>query len=179
MPPAAAAKRMIESFEPVSPDGDAAFARVAVATTHVAVMMVNLNLEITYVNEATQRLINDNLALFQKTFPRMDMDNLIGASIDGFHKNPAHQRVLLSAPRNVPHTAEITIGDLRFSLRISSVVDDAGQYVGNVLEWDNVTEMRQNAGMLAAIDKTQAVIEFAMDQEMCRTSGPCSASYTS
>ena len=70
---------------------------------------------------------------------------------------------MLALPRREPHRAEIAVGDLRFSLKISSIVDAAGDYVGNALEWANVTEARKQSGMLDAINKAQAVIEFALD----------------
>ncbi|MGZ3375992.1 MAG: methyl-accepting chemotaxis protein [Phenylobacterium sp.] len=164
--PAAAAKTYVETFENEAAHAETAFADAAVAKTFVAVMMVNRELEITYINESTRKLLGDNIELFQKTFPRMDFNNLVGVCIDGFHKNPQHQRSLLSVPRETPHVAEISVGDLRFSLRISSVIDAAGEYVGNVLEWEDVTAARQHEGMLAAIDKVQAEIEFSLTGEI-------------
>ncbi len=38
------------------------------------------------------------------------VEDLVGQSIDIFHKNPAHQRRLLADPNNLPHRARITIG---------------------------------------------------------------------
>lgn len=154
-----------------APDADSAslltaFNRIAVAQTSVALMMVNRDFEIIAVNQETETLLNSNAMLFRRAFPRIDFDNLIGVSIDAFHKDPQHQRRLLAQPLARPHTAEISVGDLRFSLRINSVTDDDGTYVGNVLEWKDVTEMRKHAGMLQAINKTQAVIEFSMDGEI-------------
>ncbi|OYX57895.1 MAG: hypothetical protein B7Y86_05150 [Brevundimonas subvibrioides] len=69
----------------------------------------------------------------------------------------------MAQPRKEPHRAEITVGDLRFSLLITSVIDAKGDYVGNVLEWDNVTQDRLREGMLDAINRVQAVVEFDLD----------------
>ncbi len=162
----ATAKKLPEHFENQISDVEATFANAAVSASANAVMMVNRELEITYANEATEKLLSENLALFQKAFPQMNFENLIGVCIDGFHKNPAHQRQMLSRPRATPHVAEISVGDLRFSLRISSVETATGEYIGNVLEWENVTDARTREGMLAAIDKAQAVIEFTMTGEI-------------
>jgi len=38
-------------------------------------------------------------------------DNIVGQSIDVFHKAPEHQRKLLSDPANLPHQAMIRLGD--------------------------------------------------------------------
>ena len=89
----------------------------------------------------------------RKDLPRFSAGSVVGTNIDEFHKNPAHQRGMMAQPRKEPHFAEITVGDLRFSLKITSVIDAAGEYVGNVLEWDNVTQDRLREGMLEAINK--------------------------
>jgi len=78
-------------------------------------------------------------------------------------KNPAHQRQLLSDPSRLPYTTDIAVGDFRFELNVSGVFDASGEYVGNALEWADVTADRLNAGMLGAIDKSQAIIEYKLD----------------
>ena len=77
-------------------------------------------------------------------------------------KNPAHQRQLLSDPSRLPYTTDIAVGDFRFELNVSGVFDASGEYVGNALEWADVTADRLNAGMLGAIDKSQAIIEYKL-----------------
>jgi methyl-accepting chemotaxis protein len=105
----------------------------AVAKASAAIMMIDRDLTITYVNQATTDLLGANAELFQKTYPGLDVSKLIGTCIDVFHKNPAHQRRMLSQPTERAHKAEITIGDLRFGLSISSIIDAGGEYVGSVL----------------------------------------------
>ncbi len=149
-------------------DSEIAFDEVAAINTAVngasiAIMMVDRDFNITYFNQSTKDLLAKNGELFRRTFPAMDFSNLMGVCIDGFHKNPAHQRQLMSAPRDKPHRAEIGVGDLRFMLNISSVVNEAGDYVGNVLEWNDVTEERKQRDLLAVVDKALAVVEFGMD----------------
>jgi methyl-accepting chemotaxis protein len=163
MPKSALAEQIGEAFDLVPEFDSATFSRSAMEAASVALMTINRDYEITYLNPATERLMKEHADLFKAQFPRVNFDQMIGTSIDEFHKNPAHQRGMMAQPRKEPHFAEITVGDLRFSLKITSVIDDKGEYVGNVLEWDNVTRERLNEGMLAAIDKAQAVIEFDMD----------------
>ncbi len=38
------------------------------------------------------------------------VDEIIGKSTDFFHKDPAHQRRIVSDPSNLPHKAQITLG---------------------------------------------------------------------
>jgi methyl-accepting chemotaxis protein len=69
----------------------------------------------------------------------------------------------LSDPNRLPWQTDISVGDLRFALNVSGVFDEQKNYIGNVLEWANVTQVRLNEGKLNAIDKTQATIEFSLD----------------
>lgn len=171
-----ATARAIPVDEPVF--DEVAAIQVATDNATAAVMMIDRDFKITYVNQSTRDLLSSNTELFRKAWPTIDLSKIIGACIDGFHKDPAHQRRLLASPLSAPHTAEITIGDMRFALRINSVIDKGGDYVGNVLEWANVTEMRRSTGMLSAMSKAQAMIEFGLDgvvhdanQNFCETLG--------
>jgi methyl-accepting chemotaxis protein len=135
----------------------------AVESSSVAVMMVDRSFTVTYVNQATRKLLNENAAAFRAIWPSFDPDKIIGACIDMFHKNPAHQRQLLSDPSRLPYRTDITVGDMKFALNVSAVFDAKRNYIGNVLEWADVGEARMNAGMLAALHKSQAIIEFSLD----------------
>ena len=73
---------------------------------------------------------------------RSDFNNLLGVCIDIFHENPAHQRGILSDPKNLPHQAEISVDELKFALNISAMTDQAGNYIGANLEWQDVTAAR-------------------------------------
>ncbi len=95
------------------------------------------------------------------------VDDMIGACIDIFHKNPAYQRRILADPKNLPHRADIRLGPETLNLIVSAVYDDAKNYIGALVAWEIVTERvrlaADNSGQLAAIGKSQAVIEFQMD----------------
>jgi methyl-accepting chemotaxis protein len=137
--------------------------RVAVEGGTSAIMAVDRDLVITYVNDATHKLFSDHAEAFRAAYPRIDFDRVEGSKIDIFHRNPSVQQRMLTAPRAEAHIAEISVGDLRFSLHITSILDAAGVYVGNVMEWANVTELRRYEGMIAAISKAQSMVEFSMD----------------
>lgn len=128
-----------------------------------AMMAVNRDLVVTEVNKATIELLGKSAETFAKIWPDFDPDHMIGSCIDIFHKDPTHQRTMLSDPSILPYRTDITIGDFKFALNVGGIFDDAGNYVGNLLEWDDVTEERVNTGILAALDRSQAVVEFALD----------------
>jgi methyl-accepting chemotaxis protein len=133
-----------------------------------AVMMIDRDFIVTYVNQATRDLFAGNIDEFRKQWPSFNHEAIVGTCIDMFHKHPERQRKLLADPKNLPFKTEITIGSLKVSLSVSGSFDRSGAYVGNILEWKDVTSERLNEGMLAALDKAQAVIEFTLDGSIVR-----------
>ncbi|MFO0846512.1 MAG: PAS domain-containing protein, partial [Gemmataceae bacterium] len=69
------------------------------------VMLAGRDLKISYVNPAS-------LALLRKLERHLPIkaDQVLGSSIDVFHKDPAYQRKILSDPKNLPVRANINIG---------------------------------------------------------------------
>ena len=94
-------------------------------------------------------------------------EEVIGKSIDVFHKNPAHARSVLADPAKLPHRARIKLGEETLDLLANAISDAKGTYVGVMTTWEIVTEkmrLEQDlGGQIAAISKSQAVIEFQMD----------------
>ena len=128
-----------------------------------ALMMVDRDFVVTYTNEPTRELLKKNEAAFRRLWPSFEADKIVGTCIDTFHKNPEHQRKLLADPSKLPIRTEITIGDVKIALLVNGAFDGKGNHVGNILEWRDVTAERLNSGMLEAINKAQAVIEFSTD----------------
>ncbi len=128
-----------------------------------AIMMVDRDFTVTYVNEPTRELLKKNEVAFRSIWPSFDADKIIGTCIDVFHKNPLHQHQILADPSRVPIRTEITIGNLKVALLVNGAFDAKNNHVGNILEWRDVTVERSNADMLDAINKAQAVIEFSVD----------------
>jgi len=129
----------------------------------VAMMVVDRDLKILHVNPATAALLRNNTENFRKIWPSFNPDQIVGTCIDMFHKNPAHQRQMLSDPSRLPYRTDITVGDLKFALNVSGVFDAQRNYIGNILQWDDVTAARVNSGLLAALNRSQAMIEFNLE----------------
>lgn len=102
----------------------------------VAVMTVDpVSYEITYANETSIGLIRQIEHLLPIT-----ADELIGTSIDVFHKNPSHQRRILSDAANLPYNARINLGPEMLDLKVSAVTASDGRYLGPMLTWAIVTK---------------------------------------
>lgn len=138
---------------------DSTFKSVAFDATSVALMAIDRDFRVTHVNEATRKLFALHGETFRSFWPSFDADKIIGQSIDLFHKNPAHQRKLLADPKNLPYKADISVGKLRFTLNIQGVFAPSGEYIGNVLEWADMSSSR----LIDALHRSQAMIEFNAD----------------
>lgn len=125
-----------------------------VANAPINIMMADLDFNINFANPAT---INQ-LKKIQHLLPiRIEkQEDLVGQSIDIFHKNPAHQRQLLSNDKNLPHHTKIKLGDETLDLLASPIYDNNNNYIGPMVTWDVVTD-REN--MIANI--TEAADQLA------------------
>lgn len=118
-----------------------------------AVMMIDRDFIITYYNASTLKLLSKHEAVFKTVWPNFSAsaDYLEGLCIDVFHKHPEHQRKMLSDPRNLPYTTDIHIAHLTIELNVSAIFDDKNEYVGNSLEWSDVTTVRETAREVARL----------------------------
>ncbi|MCC5796378.1 MAG: PAS domain-containing protein [Methylophaga sp.] len=116
--------------------------RSAVNGAMTAIMMVDRDFNITYVNQATIDMLRPHEHTLQQAFKGFAVDKLVGSNIDSFHANPSHQRRLLASPDNMPYSTDIRVGSLQFRLNVSAMIADDGSYIGNTLEWANITEVR-------------------------------------
>ena len=156
--------RAVARTAPEPPAFDSAAATAAaVADASTAIMMIDRDLTVVEVNAAAQSLFAEHREAFARAFPAFDIRDLVGQSFEDLDVGGVRRSRLLAYPLREPEVSEVSVGDLRFGLRISSVLDAAGEYVGNVVEWSEATQARKTVGMLSAIDKAQAVVEFSLD----------------
>ncbi len=66
-------------------------------------------------------------------------EQLIGTCIDVFHKDPGRIRRLLDDPRNLPHKAQIRLGEETLSLDANAVMSRDGEYIGAMVAWAVIT----------------------------------------
>ncbi|MBC8284243.1 MAG: methyl-accepting chemotaxis protein [Nitrospinae bacterium] len=90
---------------------------------------------ITYINPASIK----TLKTIEQHLP-ISADKLMGQCIDIFHKNPAHQRKILSDPNNLPHRAQIQVGPEILDLLVSAIYDKDKNYLGPMVTWEVITQ---------------------------------------
>ncbi|MDB2331316.1 methyl-accepting chemotaxis protein [Alteromonas sp.] len=132
----------------------------ALELSSTSFMIADVDRNIVYANEAVLSLLKHNEKELQKALPQFSADNLIGQNIDIFHKNPSHQRNMLANLRDTM-VSSITVGTLNFRLTLMPLFDDSGTSLGTAVEWLDISELILKSGMLDALDRSQAVIEFS------------------
>ena len=126
------------------------------------IMMCDAELNITYANPAVVKMLAARQAELRAVWPSMDANNLVGQCIDQFHRNPAHQRALLSDASRLPVKAEIAVGDIEFEVNATYVAGPDGEYMGNMVEWKDITEEKD------AERQIQELVEAAIDGQLDR-----------
>ena len=115
--------------------------RTAVDNVSTNVMMADADFNVVYMNRAVQRMFKEAEADLREALPHFDADDILGKSIDVFHKDPAHQRALLER-LDGPYKAEIEVGRRILEVIANPVINEAGERLGTVVEWKDLTEMR-------------------------------------
>lgn len=102
------------------------------------VMIADMHFNIIYMNETIQAMLQRNESELRKALPQFDARQLMGTSMDVFHKNPTHQRSMLSA-LNTTYKTQMQIGSLHFGLHANPIIGPDGQRLGTVVEWADRT----------------------------------------
>lgn len=106
-----------------------------VQNTAVRLMFADRDLKIAYMNPASEQ----QLRRFQHLLP-CPVEEMIGKPIDIFHSERDRQQRLLADPANLPHRAQIHLGDEVLDLNVSALRDAKGRYMGPLLTWEVITD---------------------------------------
>ncbi|MGN5189908.1 methyl-accepting chemotaxis protein [Aeromonas veronii] len=137
--------------------------RKALDCASTNVMIADTNLDIIYMNEAVTGMLNQAETDIKKELYSFNANQLMGANIDSFHKNPGHQRAML-AKLNSTYRTQIQLGGRTFSLIANPVFNDTGERLGSVVEWaDRTKEVMIEKEMS---DIVQAVINGELHRRM-------------
>ena len=101
----------------------------------VNVLLADRDMRLVYMNPASHRTLKE----IQDQIP-VPVDRMLGNLIDVFHRNPAHQRAILSDPRNLPKKSNIKLGKEVLDLLVSPVMDKNNNYVGAMATWSVISD---------------------------------------
>jgi methyl-accepting chemotaxis protein len=112
--------------------------KVALDNCSTNVMVADAEHNIVYLNDSVVAMMRAAEADLRKELPRFDVSKLLGANVDIFHKNPAHQRGMLEKLSSTYRT-QIKVGGHSFALVANPVLDDHGNRLGSIVEWRDIT----------------------------------------
>jgi methyl-accepting chemotaxis protein len=116
--------------------------RTALEVCQTNIMVADESYHIAYTNKTMMEMMKKAEGDLRKDVPALDMRKLIGANIDGFHKNPAHQRRILDGLTSSIET-DLKIGGREFHLIVTPIFQEGTKKrVGTVVEWKDETEAK-------------------------------------
>lgn len=131
--------------------------KIMVENMPINVMMCDTEeFTVTFANKTTI----DTLKQIEHLLP-INAGELIGTSIDVFHKTPAHQRELLSDPNNLPYHTKINVGDEILDLNVTAIKDSTGYYIGPMLSWAVITAQESLSKEVLEVSK---IVSESSDQ---------------
>jgi methyl-accepting chemotaxis protein len=130
--------------------------RTALDRVTVGAMLADENGNIMYSNDFAKNIFRTQAHEIRRELPSFDPERITGSSFDMFHKNPAHQRNMLSHLTG-QHVADIKLGGATLRVIANPMVDKDGARVGTVVQWvDRTQEARSeeeiNLAVTNAID---------------------------
>ena len=130
------------------------------------VMVADANFDIIYMNDAVLSMMKTAEADLRTDLPNFEASRLLGANIDTFHKNPAHQRGMLEGLRTT-YNSQITVGGRTFGLVATPIFDDNNARLGTVVEWEDQTERLANEKVSLQLAASNSRVKSALD--VCNT----------
>lgn len=133
------------------------------------IFIANRDLKLVYMNKKAAQTLKSINSVIVELFG-ISSDQILGQNIDVFHKNPAMQRNLLAKPEHLPYRKEIKVGPLTLDLNVNAIFNSAGEYIGTVVNWEDVTQRKgaevkakSLSDLVAGFSASQAMIEFQLD----------------
>ncbi|MGZ5010566.1 MAG: methyl-accepting chemotaxis protein [Methylobacter sp.] len=126
--------------------------KIGLDNVSTGVMIADNNRNIIYVNKSVVDILSKAEADILKQLPDFSVAKLVGTNIDGFHANPPHQAKLLSSLTNT-YTASMNLGGRSMVVTASPVINEQGQRLGAVAEWqDRTAEVAVEQEVAAIVD---------------------------
>jgi methyl-accepting chemotaxis protein len=101
----------------------------------INIMFADRDFRITYINPASVKTLKG----IEHLLP-VKADQVLGKLVDIFHKQPEHQRQILSDPKNLPRRRNIQVGGETLDLLVSAIYDQDKQYLGAMVTWEVITQ---------------------------------------
>ena len=144
-----------------SAERENAFKSAAYEGSSAALMMVDENLTVQYVNPACEQLLKDVWQDLAGQWRGAELARLQGASLASL-ENVARKIGTGTSVEELPDPCNVTarLGARHIRIKINKARDPEGGIIGAVVEWSDRTISQRNAALLDGIDVTQLRVEF-------------------
>ncbi|GIX37915.1 MAG: hypothetical protein KatS3mg127_1154 [Silanimonas sp.] len=112
--------------------------RSALDVATSGMMIADAEGRIVYVNPAVMRVLTAAETAMRERLPNFRAKDILGSNFDVFHRDPAHQRKLVSGLKET-HKASLSIGGMHFDLAATPIFSGEGERLGTALEWQDRT----------------------------------------
>ncbi len=122
----------------------------------INVMAADLDFRLVYMNPKSR----ETLKSVERLLPK-PVDQLLGQSIDIFHKAPEHQRRMLRDDRQLPHQAKIKLGEHTLHLMVNAIYDQNRKFLGPMVVWEIITD---KLALVNTLEETSSQLAAAADE---------------
>ncbi len=116
-------------------DREAARINSIVENAPINILFAGTDRKIQYMNPYAQK----TLGSLEKLLP-VPSNQIVGQSMDVFHKDPNRIAKIVGDPSNLPHEATIQLGPEILSIEVSPIFDKNQEYLGAMMAWEVITE---------------------------------------
>ena len=128
-----------------------------------ALLVVDRGRVVTAANPAAEALLARHAEALRQAWPGFTPGRIAGTGVEGLLRDAALWQRQAADPSQPPARAVVAAGGAVLEVVVSATRDEAGQHDGFVLAWTDVTEQQLQQGQVAAMNRSQAVIEFDLD----------------
>jgi methyl-accepting chemotaxis protein len=131
----------------------------------INLMVADLDMKIRYMNPMSTKTMKR-----LEAYIPVKAAEMIGVSVDIFHKKPEVQRKILSDAKNLPHRTTIRVGPEYLDLLVTAILDQNGKYIGPMLTWEIITEAQEAQAQTAELTAdTSAVNQLLLSMGRAKT----------
>lgn len=125
---------------------------------------------IVFVNQPLEQWLQTNEATIRQALPNFTARDVVGQSVDVFHKDPAHQAHMINNLRG-KHRGLIELAGLKLELVLSPVMNAAGERIGIVTQWNDKTQQSEIEVEVEAVVMAAAQGDFSQRLTLENKSG--------
>ncbi len=135
------------------------FQEQALSESTACLMLIDSEGAITFANKAFYALANEHQAQFERALPGINFQGLTGSTISAFFANNSDLNLRYKNCES-SDAFLLPVGNLLFTLKLSTIKSVEGEKLGTMVEWLNDQELQYKTGLLTGLDRCQAVISF-------------------